>query len=61
MYKSDIILITMYTLFTVSNSGIRFSAHMLLCEKLDFQNSSPANLCQNVSNYCNVVKIPALL
>jgi hypothetical protein len=37
VYKSGTILITLYTMFTVSNSVIMFSANILLTERLNFQ------------------------
>lgn len=37
VYKHIIVLITLYTLFSVSSSAVRFPARMLLTGTLDFQ------------------------
>jgi hypothetical protein len=49
LYKSCIALITLYTLFIVSNSAENFYARMHFTERSDFQ-SSPANCIEKFGN-----------
>jgi hypothetical protein len=53
VYKSGIVLITLYTLLIVSKSVVSFSAHT----RLIFSQ----NCIKKILNYCDVMKVPEVI